>query len=53
MLDSITWEGVLWILFASMPIIGLSVVLVASFFLEIKHPKPKPKDAQPTPAPDA
>ena len=52
MLSSITWEGVLWILFASMPLIGLTYLAIASFFLEIKHPKPKPKDAQPAPTPD-
>ncbi len=53
MLSSITWEGVWWLLFASMPFIALLALAIAPFFLEIKHPKPKPKDAQPTPAPDA
>ena len=53
MLSSITWEGVLWIFLGLSPAIGLSVLLIAAFFLEIKHPKPKPKDAQPAPTLDA
>ncbi len=53
MLSSITWEGVMWILLLFSPAIGLSVLLIAAFFLEIKHPKPKPKGAQPALTSDA
>ena len=53
MLSSITWEGVMWLFLASTPIIGLSVLLIAAFFLDLKYPKPKPKAAQPAPTPDA
>ena len=53
MLSSITWEGVMWIFLIFSPAIGLACFAIAGFFLGIKHPKPNPKDAQPTPAPDA
>ncbi len=54
MLNLSTWEGVVMLLLFTVPIITLlGLAIAAPFFLNIKHPKPKPKDAQPTPAPDA
>ena len=53
MLNSITWEGVWWLLFASTPFITLLGLGIAAVVWEIKCSKPKPKAAQPAPASDA
>ena len=55
MLNLSTWEGVVWLLFFTVPIITLLGLAIAAVVWEIKYPipKPKPKDAQPTLTPDA